>query len=196
MRKIIISALALLGILGIVNYAYAADTVSATLEYNRSYEVTAAWNHVFDEGTSLGASTATQFGSTKLFSTPSVVNGTRFEANAGQELNVSIFKLYVQGGVGYKFSSLKNFPYYQGTAGIDTALTNNWTWNTVKFRYRDSFNGSQDAFRTERLSTGATYKGLGFVDVSAGVFDDLPQTYTFQSVRGGAGVFVGVSHSF
>jgi hypothetical protein len=175
--------------------AMASDSVGVGLEYNNNYTLGASYTHQYDFGFSLGASVANVF-NTDQNRIPASLTGTRFEGKAGQNLNLYLFNLYGQVGLGYEYTGSGNFAYYQGTAGLNTNLSDTLTWNTVKYRYRDSFDEAV-GFKTQRLETGVTWDALPDTDVSFGAFHDWNGAVVINQASAElTGVEVGLSHKF
>ena len=184
MKRFLLAALLTLPLMFGASTAMAKDTVGASVEFDRSYDVSGSYEHVYDEGTTLGASVSTLFGS------GATLSGTRYEGQVGQNLNVLAFQLYGRAGIGGEFTTGNNFAYYQANAGLNVDLTDSLAWNAVNFRYRDAFDHNQN-FRSERVRSGLTYEVLPDLALSAGGYYDLPLAGKPSDV----GLIVGVSHS-
>jgi hypothetical protein len=189
MRKFLLG-LAMSAMILLPTAASAGDSVNATLEYNQLYDGKVNYTRTFDEGTTVGATVESTVGSHKE------LTGTLVEAELGQNVDLWIFKGYAKAGVGEQFNQFHNFPLWDVTAGLDTRLSDYWTWNTIKYRHRASFDAA-DNVQGDRLQTGITYNIDTSDAVTVGAFHDFHQwDFSKEDFKDGNGVSVGFTRSF
>lgn len=81
---------------------------------------------------------------------------TQYEARVKQKYNVYSVTPYVQGRLGEKVSSTKNFSYYAVDAGIVVPVTGKVDVD-FSYRYRNAFN-TDNNFQTNRYGIEGIYK--------------------------------------
>lgn len=78
------------------------------------------------------------------------------EALAGYRMVFGPVALKGSAGVGERFTTGSNFPYYVGRLGADYNVADGLTWNAVQYRYRNAFD-TVNNYESHRVGTGLTY---------------------------------------
>ena len=77
---------------------------------------------------------------------------------AGRDLlNVEIAAVASGPGVGERFVSTGNFPYYALYGAADYAIGGGLTLNAINYRYRSAVDNATYGYQSHRLGTGVTY---------------------------------------
>lgn len=81
------------------------------------------------------------------------------QAGIGYTFEFGTFSLTAGAGVGQHFihsDDPSNFPYYYFTLAGAVPLTDKWTWNAFRLRYRNAFDNAND-YNTPEAAMGITY---------------------------------------
>jgi hypothetical protein len=90
------------------------------------------------------------------------------EAQAGYTLpSVYGATLSAKVGVGERFVSTGNFPYFAVYGGADYKIVDGITWNALQYRYRSAFDTGANGYQSHQLATGVTYDINSKYSVSA-----------------------------
>jgi hypothetical protein len=97
-------------------------------------------------------------------------------------------------GIGERFVSTGNFPYYAIYGTADYKVMDKLTWNALGYRYRSAFDTDAYGYQSHRLSTGVTYDITPVYSVSAQVYRNFDTTTNFNAT--GDGFEVGLTAKF
>lgn len=108
--------------------------------------------HTFANGVMIGGSIEPQIKSGSDDATYDL-EGT---VGYGWKLN-DVISIGGSAGVGERFTGEFAFPYYVLRVRADIEFSERWTWNTITYRFRDSFESSND-YNTPEVATGFSFK--------------------------------------
>ena len=94
-------------------------------------------------------------------------------------------------GVGERFTTNSNFPYWVGRLGADYSISDQLTWNAVEYRYRNAFD-AVNSYESHRLGTGLTYSFARNQAIYTNVYRDFNSGWDTS----GNGIVAGYKVSF
>lgn len=117
------------------------------------------------------------------------------EAQAGYKLP-AFYGVTVGGkvGVGERFVSTGNFPYFAAYGTADYKVMDKLTWNAVSYRYRSAFDTSSYSYQSHRLGTGVTYDITPVYSINAQVYRSFDTTSNLNAT--GDAFEVGLTAKF
>jgi hypothetical protein len=104
------------------------------------------------------------------------------EAQAGYALpSFSGVTLSGKVGVGERFLSPTNYPYFALYGNADYKIMDGLTLNAVQYRYRSAIDTGTYAYQSHRLGTGVTYDITPTYSVSATVYRSFDTSSSFNA---------------
>lgn len=114
------------------------------------------------------------------------------EGNLGYRLEATDFlSLTASAGVGERFTSDNDFPYYVLRVGSDARISDQLNWNIATFRYRNAFDEAND-YETPRLTTGLTFH----VNDHNAIYGEIYRNFDEEWQATATGLTAGYTFSF
>lgn len=168
-----------------VNFEIANDRDPHDFGISKDMKYLVGLAHGFDNGVTVGGSFQ--------YTDPRAgkADSQNLEATVGYRLRLNtIVSVSGSAGVGERFTSPDDFPYYVLRLGADLDVTKRITWNAIGYRYRNAFD-TDNHYETPQVSTGISFKLDEVNSVS---------TKLYRSWKDGeadeTGIALGLKHEF
>lgn len=152
--------------------------------------------HFADSGFLLGGRMATNQTATSPYNL-----SVESEGLAGLRVQLGKLSLIGKGGVGFRQASERDasgrvssgFPYYAGYGEAGYRINQDFTWNVVDYRYRNSFNNERYGFETHKVGTGVTFH----VTENTGIYVNAAREFSVDAGRNDTNILtVGLKAGF
>jgi hypothetical protein len=134
-----------------------------------------SYKHSLGNGFSVGGAVSpTQYLDNTIKATAEVQAGYALPSFSGVTLSGKV-------GVGERFLSPTNYPYFAVYGNADYKIMDGLTLNAVQYRYRSAVDSNTYGYQSHRLGTGVTYDITSNYSVSATVYRSFDTSSSFNA---------------
>lgn len=99
------------------------------------------------------------------------------EGYAGYKLGMGPVAVKGSVGIGERFTTGNNFPYYVARVGADYKINDQLVWNAAQYRYRNAWDHAANGYESHQIGTGMTFNFTQSQAVYANIYRNLNSTY-------------------